>query len=128
PILPYITEEIWSWVFAEETGHLSIHTAASACSHDFDGVEAPRLDLSLSLAVDTFTAINKANADGQVSAGRVVQSLTLSAAQGTLDQLKPVLDCALQAARVQDHTLKATEADPGEITVSEALFAPKTEK
>jgi len=128
PILPYITEEIWSWVFAEETGHLSIHKAPWPCSQDFDGVEAPRLDLSLSLAVDTFTAINKAKADGQVSAGRVVQSLTLSAAQGTLDQLKPVLDCALQAARVQDHTLKATEADPGEITVSEALFAPKTEK
>jgi valyl-tRNA synthetase len=128
PILPYITEEIWSWIFAEETGHSSIHKAPWPSPLDFEGIEAPRLDLSLNLAVDAFNAINKAKADGQVSAGRVVESLTLSAAQETLDRLAPVLECALQAARVQSHTLKAIEAEAGEITVEDAHFAPKAEK
>src|SRR5207247_1547083 len=31
PVLPYITEEIWSWAFAEETGSRSIHAAPWPC-------------------------------------------------------------------------------------------------
>jgi hypothetical protein len=29
-VLPYITEEVWSWAFAEETDHASIHRRAVA--------------------------------------------------------------------------------------------------
>jgi valyl-tRNA synthetase len=27
PVLPYITEEVWSWAFAGETGQPTIHRA-----------------------------------------------------------------------------------------------------
>ena len=35
PVMPYITEEVWSWVFAEETGHPSIHRAPWPGEDDF---------------------------------------------------------------------------------------------
>src|SRR5262249_51392564 len=40
PFLPYITEEVWSWAYAEETGHMSIHKAPWPSSADFDGIGA----------------------------------------------------------------------------------------
>lgn len=128
PVLPYITEEIWSWVYAEETGDKSIHTAAWPSEKDFSGISEPANPASFDLAVDALTAINRAKADGKVSAGRVVEKLTLSANQKTLDAVAPVLDCALQAARVQSHSLTVTEGADGEFAVSDAVFAPKPEK
>ena len=37
PVLPFITEEVWSWAFAEETGHQSIHAAPWPGDEDFVG-------------------------------------------------------------------------------------------
>ena len=128
PILPYITEEIWSWVFAEESGSASIHTAPWPSSKDFEGIAAPANAGSFKLAVDAFTAINRSKADAQVSAGRVVESLTVAGSQATLDALQPVLECAIQAARVQKHELKVIESAEGEITILDPVFAPKPEK
>jgi valyl-tRNA synthetase len=128
PVLPYITEEIWSWAFADETGSKTIHRAPWPSQADFAGIEAPQDPGSFGLAVEAFTAINKAKADAKVSAGRVVESLTLCANQGTLDRVGPVLECALQAARVQRHSLSAVGTDDGEFSVKDAVFADKPAK
>lgn len=125
PVLPYITEEIWSWAFTEETGHKSIHRAPWPSASDFDGIEAPQDAASFELAVDAFTAINKAKADAKVSAGRVVESLVLCANQGTLNRVGPVLECVMQAARVRESSLSAAEAESGEFSVRDAVFAAK---
>jgi valyl-tRNA synthetase len=126
PILPYITEEIWSWVFAGESRQPSIHKATWPSKDEFSSIQPPERSDSLHLAIEAFTAINKAKADGQVSAGRVVDSLTVCASKETLKRLAPILDCALQAARVQSHTLKATETNEGAVEVEDAVFAPKS--
>lgn len=128
PILPYITEEIWSWVFATETGQPSIHKAPWPNSSEFARIPAPDRSESLSLAIDAFTAINKAKADGKVSAGRVIESMNLVATEETLRRLEPVLECALQAARVQSHVLKPMEVEEGSFVVTNAIFAEKQEK
>src|SRR5690606_25676352 len=105
PILPYITEEIWSWAFAEETGHKSIHKAPWPTASEFQEVSKPSSARSFELAVEAFSAINKAKADAQVSAGRVVESLQLVATQAVLSEVKPVLSCVVEAARVKSHEL-----------------------
>ncbi len=128
PVVPYITEEIWSWVFAKETGHASIHKSPWPSASEFADVAPPDNADSFDLAVDALAAINKAKADGNVSAGRVVEKLTLGANQKTLDAVKPVLDSTMAAARVQTHTLAAVEAEDGVFSVSDAVFAPKPEK
>lgn len=128
PVLPYITEEIWSWVFAEESEHASIHVAPWPSSSELAQVAAPQNQESFALAVEALTAINKAKADAQVSAGRVVLSLKLGANAETLQAALPVLDCALEAARVASHETVVCEAETGKFVVQEAEFAEKPPK
>ena len=49
-----------------------------------------------------FAAINKCKADGEVSMGREVETLTLVANASTLEAIKPVLGDVLAATRCQD--------------------------
>src|SRR5690606_3150783 len=84
PVLPYITEEIWSWAFAPETGHKSIHSAPWPSAKEFESVAPPSGTRSFELAVEAYSAINKAKADAQVSAGRVVESLTIVGQDATI--------------------------------------------
>ena len=128
PFLPYVTEEIWSWAFAAERGHPSIHRAPWPSAADFAGVPAPADATSLDVAIAGLAAINKAKADAEVSMGREVATLTLAAAPATLERLARVADDVWAAARVLRHGLAPDPAlEPGVFAVREARFAPRPE-
>lgn len=128
PFLPYVTEEIWSWVFATEKQQPSIHRAAWPGPADFAGVSAPADAGSLEVAITCLTAINKAKADAAVSMGREVETLALHASTATLERLERVVEDVLaagrvgHAARLPDHALEA-----GLFQVREARFAARPE-
>ncbi len=127
PTMPAITEEVWSWAFADETGEPSIHRAPWPSAADFDGIAGPDEAASLERAVAAWTAINKAKADAEVSSGREVESLTLAASADTLAGLAPVLSDVLAAARVHGHTLRedpTLEADA--FRVEDAHFVERS--
>jgi valyl-tRNA synthetase len=133
PVLPYISEEIWSWVFAEETGHSSIHTAPWPSASDFDEIPAPANPDSFAIAVAALAAINKAKSDGEVSMGRDVESLTLCGGSEDLEQLKRVIEDVMGAARVRAHRLEASDGgsvdiEEGSFEARDAVFAPKPVK
>ena len=129
PTLPYITEEVWSWAFAEEKGHPSIHKAPWPGEEDFAAIPAPANPASFDLAVAAFTAINKCKADNEVSMGREGETLTLAANAATLEAVKPVLDDVLAATRCQDHSLsERSDLEDAVFEAGEATFAPKPEK
>ncbi len=127
PMLPYITEEVWSWVFAEESGQPSIHAAPWPSLEDFMTVEPPADPGSFDLAVEALTVINKRKSEAGVSVGRVTQELTLAANQATRARLERVWADVTAAARCQSHRLetKAELAD-GAFEVLSARFAEKT--
>jgi len=133
PVLPYITEEIWSWCFAEEHARgegggkvRSIHRAAWPGETDFADVEPPRHAASFEVAVAALGAINKAKADASVSMGREVRSLRMVTSPQTLAVLEGVASDVLAAARVQDHVLEADPGvDPGSFVVREIDFVPR---
>jgi valyl-tRNA synthetase len=128
PVLPYITEEIWSWAFARESGHASIHTAPWPSDADFAGIAPPVDAASFESAVAAFLAINKAKADANVSAGRETERLALAAAPDAQVRLARVLADVLAAARCAEHTLAADASlEAGAITVREAVFAERAE-
>ena len=129
PVLPYITEEVWSWAFAEETGQPSIHAAPWPSGDDFAEVPAPADPLSFDLAVAAHAAINKAKADAEVSMGREVEQMTLLANAETLERLQPVLGDVLSAARILSHASEVrADLEDGVFEVADAVFAPKPEK
>jgi valyl-tRNA synthetase len=128
PVLPYISEEAWSWAFAKETGHTSIHIAPWPKVSEFDAIPAPQHANSFDLAVAALAAINKCKADAEVSMGREVEKLTLRANATTLDQLAGVLDDVLAATRTQSHlSEEAADLEDGVIEIQNVSFAPKPE-
>jgi valyl-tRNA synthetase len=129
PVLPYITEEVWSWAFAEETGHPSIHRAPWPGEVDFAQIAAPEDAASFDVAVAALTAINKSKADAEVSMARDILSLSLAAHPDTLACLEGVLSDVLAATHCQSHRLEGREdLEPATFEVSDAQFAPKTQK
>jgi valyl-tRNA synthetase len=128
PFLPYIAEEVWSWAFAQETGHATIHRAPWPGAADFAGVPGPADAESLQLAIDALAAIHKAKADAAVSAGREVERLTLAGQQATLARLEPVLGDVVAAARCAEHRLEERRGlEPGAFAVAAIEFAARGE-
>jgi valyl-tRNA synthetase len=123
PVLPYITEEVWSWAFAGEKGQPSVHRAPWPSAADF-AAAAPGDEGSLELAVDCLTAINKRKTEAGVSVGRVANRLVIAASPATLSRLEPVLADVLSAARCEAHELSADSAlAEGVFAIVEAEFA-----
>jgi valyl-tRNA synthetase len=128
PFLPYVTEEVWSWAFAEETGCPSIHRAPWPGEADFAGIEPPSEAGSFDAALAALAAVNKAKADAAVGMGREVLNLTLAANAATLERVKPVLEDVLAAARCQSHRLEVrSELEDGSFEALEPEFAPRKE-
>ena len=129
PFLPYVSEELWSWCFAEESGRPSIHRAAWPGAADFQAAPAPEDAASFGRAVAALAAVNKAKADASVSIAREIEQLVLRGHPETLQALAPVLADVLAATRCQSHRL---EPDPSlekdGLEVGQAVFAERPAK
>ncbi|MEN8182439.1 MAG: valine--tRNA ligase [Myxococcota bacterium] len=125
PTLPYITEEVWSWAFAEETGAGSIHGARWPEATELDAIPAPADPESFETATTALAAINKAKAEAEVGIGREVHALTLVGSAATLERLKPVLRDVMAAARCTGQRLEQAELEEGLVEVRDAQFAER---
>jgi valyl-tRNA synthetase len=109
PVLPYITDEVWSWAFAEETDRASIHGASWPGAADFAAIAAPADATVFDAAVACLAAINKAKSEGGVSVGRGVRKLRLRASEPTVARLKPATGDVMASARVEEHVVEAAQ-------------------
>lgn len=126
PALPYISEEVWSWAFAEETGPSSIHRAPWPGPADFEDCPAPADPASFDAAAACLAAIHKAKADASVSAGRAMTGCTVRAEPATLARLAPVAADVMAAARGHAHRTEAREGlEPGTFEIADAAFAER---
>jgi valyl-tRNA synthetase len=107
PILPFATEEVWSW-WQESSVHLSawpdaalLRTAAGA-DHGATG------QLALDAASDTIRAIRKAKSDAKLSMRTPVARLQVRGEPAALRPLREVLTDICSAGRVAEVTLEET--------------------
>jgi valyl-tRNA synthetase len=107
PVLPFITEEVWSWAFAEESGAPSIHRAAWPAAQDFAGIEPPADASSFDAAVALLATINKGKSEAGVSVGRAIRRLAVAANPATAGRLGAVAADVMAAARVEAYDLTA---------------------
>lgn len=126
PVLPYITEEVWSWAFAEETGQPTIHRAPWPSVQELAWVGPPAYPESLQLALDALATLHKAKTDRGGSAGRPVEKLELLIDSGGAARVQAVLADVLASARVREHRM-IESATPG-FTVGDLVLAPKLEE
>jgi len=115
PFLPYVTEEVWSWAFAEETGVASIHRAAWPTKDDFAGISAPGNQLSFDAAAACLAAIHGYKTRSQASVGTELPGLVIAANSQTLAALQPCMGDVAAAARAEKLKL-AQEPDLTDMT------------
>ena len=110
PFLPFVTEEVWSWVFAAEEGReRSIHTAAWPAVDEVDGVPRPDRDGAYDAAIELLAAIRGAKTTAQKSLRWPVARLEILGPEDYRNALDLVLDDVLRAGHV----------DPEAVTVSD---------
>src|SRR5207245_3712857 len=122
-VLPSTAEEVWSWAFAEETGHASIHAAPWPGAREFAPIPPPAEPASFEAAVGCLAAINKRKSEAGVSVGRAVVRLALVASPTTLTCLGPVAADVMAAARVAEYALQPRAGLDGAFEVVEVEFA-----
>jgi valyl-tRNA synthetase len=120
PFLPYVTEEVWSWAFAEETGSPSIHTAAWPKSADFATLPAPADTGSFDAAAACLAAIHAFKTKAHASVGAGLARLVVAANEKTLAALRHGVTDVMAAARADGCALEMhAEMQDGEIQIRE---------
>jgi valyl-tRNA synthetase len=99
PFLPFITEEVWSWMYATETGHHSIHTEPWPAEADFAAVAPFENSSLMDVATEALAAINRGRSSSEVSAAREIQNVVLAVAPAALESLTIVKDDVRLASR-----------------------------
>ena len=147
PFVPTITEEVWSWSFASESGFGSIHqaawptenersaaevggspedgplTASSPVHLRLDEARRPKDASSFRTACSAIAAVRKAKADAGIRLGAPLSSLEIRGSASDLDQLRVVQSDVADAAGASD--IEMTEVDGGDrqeyVAVVEAM-------
>lgn len=122
PMLSYITEEIWSWVFAEETGYNSIHTPWPNAV-DFEKTAQGCNPAVFDTAVACMTTVHKTKTQAGVSMTKPIERLTLTAHLLILENLRPALADVSSAIRTENYTLKTDdELEKQQIVIEDIQF------
>ena len=71
PFIPYITEEVWSWVYAQDTGmRSSVHRSPWPTLAEFDAIPAPQFPETYAAAIAVVDIVRRAKADNNLSMAR----------------------------------------------------------
>jgi len=100
PVLPFITEEIWSWSFATESGHRSIHRAPWPQASELDDIPEPRHPESLAVATAALGAIHKAKTLSGMSIGASMEHFELACSAKDRLVMQGVVEDVAAAGRV----------------------------
>jgi valyl-tRNA synthetase len=109
PVLPYVTEEVWSWGFAEQTGIKSIHIAAWPTDAEFDGLKYPKTPGVFDMAISCLTVINRSKSEAGVSTGRPFEHLAIAMNSATAVRLKGIISDVMAAVRAKSCQIEVRE-------------------
>jgi valyl-tRNA synthetase len=110
PFIPTITEEVWSWAFADETGGLSIHKASWPTLAELAPVTEPASPESFAIACHAIAAVRKAKGDAGLGLGRSLVHLGLRGGAEDVANLREVLPDVAYAANASSVLLEVTTA------------------
>ena len=129
PVLPFITDEVWRWAFAEETGIQSIHRALWPTLDELKDIPEPAVTGLFELAEKAWFTINKKKSELGASVGRPLTRLTLAISPDTAKKFAPVQSDIQAATRALSFTLtpKADVSD-GEFEITDIELEPKQPK
>ena len=102
PFLPYITDELWSWTCAEESGCQSIHASAWPSDRDFPEILEEGNEGIFDIAMEALYAINKSRTGAGVSTAREIKTATLAVKPEVFPLLKAACEDIRLAVRANE--------------------------
>ncbi|MGY1783434.1 valine--tRNA ligase [Geodermatophilus sp. SYSU D00698] len=113
PVLPFVTEEVWSWWQAG-----SVHRAAWPAADELPGGGDPAV---VEVAAEALAAVRKAKSEAKQSMRADVESATVTAPEAQVPQVEAARDDLVSAGRIASLTVVAGD---GPLTVDVVLAAP----
>ena len=124
PVLPYITEEVWSWSTMKKSAQTSIHTSPWPDKADFDGIEPPHNILSFDTAVSALGVLHKCKTEAGLSVGHKIHNVLMAGNSDSIDNLRVVVGDVMAATRCRNYSLKQnSDLEPGRFEVLKITFA-----
>ncbi len=118
PFVPYITEEVWSWVYSKDADmQPSIHKSPWPTEAELAHVPEPRFANAYDATVAVVEAVRKAKADANVSMAAPVESVKITARQDTLDALGTTLEDIRRMLKIEAATLHEGKPEAGVVAV-----------
>jgi valyl-tRNA synthetase len=113
PIIPYVSEEIWSWCFAAETGHKSVHIAPWPSEQDFAGIAASTVPGCFPAAIDLYASFNRAKTEFALSRKASLQAVRIHAAPDARRLVLPTMTDLAAALHIERYEFE-DDPTPGE--------------
>ncbi len=124
PFVPYITEEVWSWVYADETFHRSVHTAPWPTVKELATIRAPESTESFDVAIELMAAINKKKTDLGASVGRVVRKASIAMSEEKRVAIEPGLRDVISSTKIEENEI-VVRVEPLGFVIDAMEVAPK---
>jgi valyl-tRNA synthetase len=124
PVLPYITEEIWSWGFSSSSGKdSSIHTTQWPAITEINGLVLDAPDNTLPLAIEVIGKIRGAKTEQQRSLKWAVEKVTVTADETSIQALHLVCEDLEKGGNISSGNLSLikTSDTPGISSVTVVL-------
>jgi valyl-tRNA synthetase len=114
PVLPTITDEIWSWCFSEENNSLSIHESSWPNEEDFLNFSNPATSNLLEIAMKGIRSIRQTKTLEGIGLGKPVEKIKISSKKNNLEALDFFIDDFSNASGCYDFIKE--ESDDEEFT------------
>jgi valyl-tRNA synthetase len=127
PYLPFITEEVWSWLYATPSGReQSIHTASWPMVEELAQVALPSEEDPYGAAVKVLFEVRRIKSEAKVSMKAALQNLEVTASATTLKPIRAVLDDLLSVTNAANAVLTEGLIPEGQFKVQATLAAPES--
>jgi valyl-tRNA synthetase len=122
PYLPFVTEEVWSWLFATPEGReRSVHTSAWPTVEELRGVALPVEEDPYGAAVEVLREVRRMKSEAKVSMKTPVQRLEITGSTSALSAVRCVLGDLLSVTNASVAVLTERIGEGGRFTVQATL-------
>lgn len=118
PFVPYITEEVWSWAYAQDADmRSSVHLSPWPSEVELAAIAPPSDPESWGLAVLVMDAVRRAKAEANLSMAAPVARISLSGSEETQRALEPLLDDIRRMLKITSSAWETAEPAEGAVSV-----------
>ena len=127
PYLPFITEEVWSWLFATSHGReRSIHTASWPTIDELAEVALPEEEDPYGAAVKVLFEVRRIKSEAKVSMKTPLRNLEITGSAKTLSAIRCVLGDLLSVTNAPSAVLTEGSIPEGQFKVQATLATQET--